>query len=81
MKNFRVSPLAATMSFFPLIFITIAVFIFDSTAQAARGSSDGVRFQGVLALSNVKPPRFSFIRTSDYYFKIILHDVGEKDHT
>lgn len=79
-KNFRVSPLAATIMLFFLLFMTIAVFIFESTystAQSARGSSDGIRFQRVLALSNVKVPRFSFTRTSDYYFKIILHNVGE----
>lgn len=78
-KNFTVSLLAATIMFF-LLFMTIAVFIFESTystAQSARGSSDGIRFQRVLALSNVKAPRFSFTRTSDYYFKIILHKVGE----
>lgn len=79
-RNFRVSPLTATIMFFFLLFMTIAVFIFESTystAQSARGSSDGIRFQRVLALSNVKAPRFSFTRTSDYYFKIILHKVGE----
>lgn len=48
-----------------------------STAQSARGSSDGVRFQRVLALSNVKAPIFSFTSTSDYHFKIILQNVGE----
>lgn len=78
-KNFRVSPLTETILFPPLP-ITNAVFIFESTystAQSARGSSDSIRFQGMLALSNVKAPRFSFTHTSGYHFKLILHNVGE----
>lgn len=48
-------------------------------AQSARGSSD--RFQGLLALSNAKAPRFSYTRTSDCYLKIIVNNLGVTDAT